>query len=436
MMGVTMANKLQSSWTSRKTNFMQRLIGSYRGVKIETSLGKQVKNGMYLMAVSLIAHPGLILIDHGHFQYNGVCIGLALMAMRYVLSGEEVLGSIMFCLSLNFKQMALYYSPVFFFVLLQSCVATGSAKGYSAGVLHLTKIGATVLITFGLLWSPFCLFPSQREDATCLSSLAQVLHRLFPFARGIFEDKVANLWYATSVVVDFRAFAEQDTLVMCSLGLTLLLLIPTAVALLLAPCLSRQPRPATSPVTFSLAMVVSALAFFLASFQVHEKSLLLATVPAVMLVTVEPLFVVWFQSLGLFTMYPLLQKDQLTWPYAACSGVCLIAAVLLTALPHEDASLDDGSRRILPKGSPRISQWAFGAFISLSYGGMGILHALEYIYPALWASRYPDLYPALFSIYGAANLSVAYLVFAFWLVSAALRGHHGVNPSFNGTKRD
>lgn len=423
MVGVTMVNKLQSSWTSRETNFMQRLITAFHGGKGRTPISKQVENGMFLIAVGLVAHPGLVLIDHGHFQYNGVCIGLALIAMRYVIMGEEVLGSIMFCLSLNFKQMALYYSPVFFFVLLQSCVVTASSKGPTAGMLHLSKIGATVIVTFALLWSPFCLFPSKRDDATCLSSLAQVLHRLFPFARGIFEDKVANLWYAASVLVDFRAHAEMDTLVKCSLTLTLALLAPVMIAVLLAP--PRQRPVKASPVTLSLALVVSALAFFLASFQVHEKSLLLASVPAAMLVTIEPLFVVWFQSLSLFTMYPLLQKDDLSAPYFAGFGLCVIAALLLAVLPHKDATLDSGSRRLLPEGSPKAQQWALHIFLLVSFCGMIVLHALEYALPTLWAPRYPDLYPALFSIYGAANLLAAYLLFAFWLLSAAYSAHEG-----------
>lgn len=39
--------------------------------------------------------------------------------------------------------------------------------------------------------------------------------------------------------------------------------------------------------------------------------------------------------------------------------------------------------------------------------GMLVLHAAEALLAA--PSRYPDLYPALFSIYGAANLCVVYL---------------------------
>lgn len=462
MASVSMINKLQSSWNVR---LMER--AKTNDGRKKPDFKKQVEKGMFLIAVCLIAHPGLLLIDHGHFQYNGVCIGLTLMSMRYILSGEEVLGSIMFCLSLNFKQMALYYSPVFFFVLLQSCCATAVKHGRLAGLLHLTKTGVIVIVTFAALWSPFCLFP--RVGATCLSSCGQVLHRLFPFARGIFEDKVANLWYALSVLIDFRNFAHMEGLVRTSLMLTLLLLVPVAISLLVTPLRaalisssastssSSSLAQPTSPVSFVLGLVVSALAFFLASFQVHEKSLLLATVPAALLITVEPLFISWFQTLGLFTMFPLLQKDHLVGPYWTCFAVYSLGILYSLRLPYEEQSLDNGRSRIflvseitqaeakgiagVPKGEDdrynriaRVLRWAFKSFVFLSLLGMLSLHALEYFCPLLWASRYPDLYPALFSIYGAANLCVAYTVFAFWLVSYtySMQGASS-NATHNGT---
>lgn len=44
----------------------------------------------------------------------------------------ELVGSVLFALSLNFKQMALYYAPAFFFYLLASCI-WGPAGGNTVG---------------------------------------------------------------------------------------------------------------------------------------------------------------------------------------------------------------------------------------------------------------------------------------------------------------
>lgn len=209
----------------------------------------------YLARLASLIIPGLVLIDHGHFQYNGVCLGLALLGAYLILEDWDILGSIFFCLSLNFKQMSLYYAPVFFCFLLRKCLVKPT---FASKVLGVGKLGVTVVCTFGLLWAPFCVFHSAED--TCVSSLLQVLHRQFPFSRGIFEDKVANIWYTLSVAVDFRTLLTSQQMLFSSLGLTLLLLVPTCAYLLTKPA---------SLTGLLFAMINSSLAFFLASFQVY-----------------------------------------------------------------------------------------------------------------------------------------------------------------------
>lgn len=208
----------------------------------------------YCATLSALLLPALVLIDHGHFQYNGVCLALALLGVLNISLDSDIVGSIAFCLSLNFKQMTLYYAPVFFCCLLRKCLVEPTL---SAKLVRFVRLGVTVVATFGVLWAPFCIWHSEED--TCVSSLSQVLSRQFPFSRGIFEDKVANIWYSLSVVVDFRTFMSPSQLLASSLSLTLALLFPT--------CLHLLTRPA-SIVTLLFAMINSSLAFFLASFQV------------------------------------------------------------------------------------------------------------------------------------------------------------------------
>lgn len=198
--------------------------------------------------------PGLLLIDHGHFQYNGVCIGLALAGAQLIVEGYDLLGSLFFSLSLNYKQMSLYYALIFFVVLLRKCFLQ---RTWFRRVMKLIAIGSTVFLTFAVLWLPFCLFHSPEE--TCVSSLLHVLSRQFPFARGIFEDKVANLWYLFSRVIDFRRFLSTTLLLSFSLFLTLALIAPVAIYLFFHPLTTKR---------MYLGMFCGALAFFLASFQV------------------------------------------------------------------------------------------------------------------------------------------------------------------------
>ena len=61
---------------------------------------------------------------------------------------------------------------------------------------HFAKLGVTTATTFVVMFAPWLRpFPG---------ALLHVLHRIFPFARGIFEDKVGNFWCASNVVVKWK----------------------------------------------------------------------------------------------------------------------------------------------------------------------------------------------------------------------------------------
>lgn len=47
--------------------------------------------------------PPFIFIDHGHFQYNCVMLGLTLLGVYFCSKKMIVLGSIFYTLSFNFK---------------------------------------------------------------------------------------------------------------------------------------------------------------------------------------------------------------------------------------------------------------------------------------------------------------------------------------------
>lgn len=96
----------------------------------------------------------------------------------------------------------------------------------------------------------------------------------------------------------------------------LLRLCTAATAASLLPgsyLLARRP----SATNLLYASVCSGLSFFLWSFQVHEKSILLPLLPATLLLGREPLAATWFTTVAAFSMFPLLEKDGLTIAYWA-----------------------------------------------------------------------------------------------------------------------
>merc|ERR1719414_1656048 len=112
---------------------------------------KQETAASRLAAVlSLWLLPPLLLIDHGHFQYNGVCFGLCLAAAGCIARGRTLTASVLFTSGLLFKQIALYYAPAFFVGILAHCLR--QSQSVAAAVWHVAVTGCVVLCTAALFF--------------------------------------------------------------------------------------------------------------------------------------------------------------------------------------------------------------------------------------------------------------------------------------------
>jgi hypothetical protein len=82
---------------------------------------------------AMLMQPALVLIDHGHFQYNCISLGLTVLAAVAIAKGRHALGSVLFSLALNHKQMTLFYAPAFFAHLLGRCLQQPTYKAKVRG---------------------------------------------------------------------------------------------------------------------------------------------------------------------------------------------------------------------------------------------------------------------------------------------------------------
>ncbi|KAJ3057026.1 Glucosyltransferase-like protein [Rhizophlyctis rosea] len=245
------------------------------------------KNVLILL---ILLQPALNIIDHGHFQFNSAMLGFALWSFLLFCGGNDVAGAVFFCFSLLYKQMALFYAiPVFCF-LLGRCLKDRN------GFALLLKLGAAVVVTFAISLLPFL---------GSLDDVVQIFRRVFPVERGLYEDKVANVWCAVNVVVKLRQLFDMQKLMFLSIAATLAAVLPSSIDVLLRPDKRR----------LIYAVLNGSLGFFLFSFQVHEKSILLPLLPATLLLLDEPLWSVWFNNVAMFSMFPLLKRDELVLPY-------------------------------------------------------------------------------------------------------------------------
>ncbi|KAI9838625.1 MAG: hypothetical protein M1819_004939 [Sarea resinae] len=371
--------------------------------------------------VAILMQPATLLIDHAHFQYNTVMLGFLLASLSSMLAGRTLWGSIFFVAALGFKQMALYYAPAIFVYLLGLCVIP------RMDILRLSKIGFVTVASFAIVFAPLLLgavydyFRDVPADLSSASSqltppllkalpiqisraglpyalllqLSQSAHRIFPFARGLFEDKVANFWCALHIVHKLYQYPS---------ALLQRVSLLATVAAISPPCAILFLRPRKE--LLLLTSATTAWGFFLFSFQVHEKSVLLPLLPMTALLGsnggLTPAvrgWVGWANMLGSWTLYPLLKRDELRMPYYILN---LLWAFLLGLPPMSLSAYFKGRRGgegelSLPS---RLLQLSF-------YIAMIAWHVLEAFVPT--PAGKPDLWVVLNVGIGAAGFGICYL---------------------------
>eukprot|EP01127_Copromyxa_protea_P003415 TRINITY_DN13227_c0_g1_i1.p1 TRINITY_DN13227_c0_g1~~TRINITY_DN13227_c0_g1_i1.p1 ORF type:complete len:498 (+),score=36.55 TRINITY_DN13227_c0_g1_i1:196-1494(+) len=259
-----------------------------------TSVHKKRENVAFLFFF-MLSQPALLIIDHGHFQYNSVALGFVLWALGFLSNGHDLLGSIAYTLALNYKQMSLYFAPAFFFYLLGK-----SYKGTSItqGTFKVIKIGLVVIATMAACWAPFFI-----ENGT--QGLLDVVTRIFPAHRGLYEDKVANFWCSVAPIIKFKELFPVSTLIVACAATTLIMMSPSCIYLLMNPTFDN----------LLITVTISSMSFFLFSFHVHEKSILFPILGVMLLIPRFPRFSIWMIMVSVFSMFPLIVLDQSVTAY-------------------------------------------------------------------------------------------------------------------------
>ncbi|KAI0670836.1 glucosyltransferase [Trametes maxima] len=358
--------------------------------------GSRSSRRQELALAGLLFQPALIIIDSGHFQYNSVMLGLTLLAANFFALERDLLGAVCFVLSLGFKQMALYYAPAIGGYLLAKCLYLG----HTAGSRLFVRLALVTIASFILLFLPFL------PPLAPISSILHPVTRIFPFNRGLFEDKVANFWCATNVVLKWRFWASQGFLVKLSAALTAFGFLPAVVTLLYSgykfqvttPSDDIKAKPVQPTPLLPLlpyALLTSSLSFFLFSFQVHEKTILVPLLPMTLLLSGSSPEEQTFQlgmlmnNVAVFSMWPLLKRDGL--------GVQYVALLILWNRLVGYNPFDLSKRSLLRLLSVAI------------YSACLALHIAELAFSP--PARLPDIFPVL-------NVLVSTPVFALvWLWS-------------------
>ena len=334
-------------------------------------LQKPVQLTELSVATMMMSFPGLILIDHGHFQYNCISLGLFIISLVMFSRDSDFLGSVAFCLAMLYKQMELYHALPIFFFLLSKCFS----HSFTNGIKRFVLLALTVCTTTILVLLPFI---------TSMDQLRQVAARMFPVDRGLYEDKIANFWCISSVIIKWRNIFTTNTLLYTCCLTTLLTALPACLNLFKRPTLHR----------FVLSEAIVALAFFLFSYQVHEKSILLVSIPVLCLLPTLPLSSAYFLLISTLSMWQLFVKDGLC---LACLALITLFYVIVSICLSTDTT-----------GKNRVSLVLFWP-LNLSLLGYAIIFTLQA------CVKPPSLYPHLYSLIVNAYSFVHFLAFfVFW----------------------
>ena len=329
----------------------------------------QAPGGKHLVLVLL--SPLLPLIDHGHFQIsNSLMASLSMLTLYLATSTKsfpsppppssssatprdyvplsKVFACVSFVCALCVKQMALYYAPVVFFYLLGWAMSPSKA---SSKFLRLATLGLPVIATASIIFLPFI---SNGQ-------LLLVFNRMFPVSRGAYESKVGSLWCMLDVKpFDITKRVGGGTLPLVALLATCAGISPSCAYAFRAGVDEKAAGGAVSLRKMLFAAAACASTFFLTSYHVHEKTILLPLIPIQLLGGGDgrhATFAAIFSVLSAWTCSFLMELDGLKTEFwgllllygAACASTTVdrkITATVVSGRLHK--LVEWATRRLFP----------------------------------------------------------------------------------------
>jgi alpha-1,3-glucosyltransferase len=280
--------------------------------------GAESKRTSHAAAVSILLSPGLLIIDHIHFQYNGFLYGILILSL--VLARDRstlLLSGISFAALLCLKHIYLYLAPAYFVFLLRAyCLSPQSI--FRIQFANCVKLGLGIGTVFASAFGPFIYW----------GQLPQLLSRLFPFSRGLCHAYWApNIWalysFTDRVLIYLAPYlhlnVNQSAVNSVTRGLVgdtsfaVLPDVPPRVTFLLTVVfqviflIKLFLKPTWE--TFIGAVTLCGYASFLFGWHVHEKAILLVIIPFSLLALKDRRYLGAFRPLavaGHVSLFPLL----------------------------------------------------------------------------------------------------------------------------------
>ena len=116
-----------------------------------------------LIWVLVASSPGLFIVDHVHFQYNGFLLGILLLSLSFLEEGREFLGGLFFAVLLCFKHLFAVAAPVYFVYLFSRFCRGGFLRGFG----RVLWMGVVVALVFAAAFGPFVYYGQVMYPYGC-----------------------------------------------------------------------------------------------------------------------------------------------------------------------------------------------------------------------------------------------------------------------------
>jgi len=242
-----------------------------------------------------------------------------------------------------------------------------------------------------------------------------VLSRIFPIWRGIFEDKVATFWCTLNIIYKIKNISHHN-LVIISFAITFVLSLSSCLALILYRKVSKK---ITNIVFFNVSM-----SFFLFSFHVHEKTILLPFLAYLLNFNKIPEILSSFSVISLFSLHPLLKRENQMIPYFSfllftwITTRWLMDCLLLKIKTNINKNFTEIKLNKLSKILEKLN------FIVII-----LYHYMEFLSPP--PDKYPWLYPTLNAAFSFMNFSFFFLFSNYKLINLMIENKRNDSKKLN-----
>ncbi|KAI8988011.1 glucosyltransferase [Mycotypha africana] len=368
----------------------------------------------WIIAGALFLHPGLIIVDHIHFQYNGLLYGLLTLSIVEAKRNHLLCSGILFAILLNFKHIYLYVAPAYFVYLLKAYCFVKDAKDPNGkqrkfSVKRFFMLGGSVIAVFVLSFGPFLYY----------RQLPAVFQRLFPFTRGLCHAFWApNFWsvYAgidRMLIIVAKRFGwslNEDAVTSMTRGyvgdtqfavLPAIEAIHTMILTLIVQMMVLQKlwRKPTFD-NFLSSLTLCTFASYLLGWHVHEKAIMIVLIPYGLMAAnckTNLRILIILSAAGIVSLFPLLIHPAET-PIKVTITLLWFCAVI-PGLAH---SVQIPLKNLL---STMEQQYLIGLVLLQFYTG--------FIHDIVFGERLPFLPLMLTSLYCAIGILYGWALFMY-----------------------